>query len=427
MLAALAKQGASLELSTFDLCWLAALHLRARGETLASFSESELLRTFEDVAAALSPGTENVKRRATHAIQRLRDQRLLARVDGAGVTRSGEYALTRLASGIAEFFLEEEALTRESLTLLMRTLLESLSRALTAAQQAKTSDAFRSEVASPLAVTVADLVAGIERRQRGLDVQQEQFQREIAALLRADWFGAVERCQGLLEASARTLRELNEILLRDTHELSSTLQEIQELALAAGSLEAEAACRRVQDQLDRIAAWGASRQRAWSEYYQYVHHFLRDVVRLDPTRALTQRLREQLSGRRGARYALTLAHTPPLSVLREVKPVIEPPPVKRPRAERERPPAGDDARDAEAELEARVRSELEREPADLSTLTTRVTEGLSPDERFAVAGRIVQIVARLTRPLVARERPWVLAGETLLIEEWRVGRSSEPA
>lgn len=425
VLAALAKRGLSLELSTLDLCFIAALHVRANGEVLASFPESELLRAFEDVAATLSPGAENLRRRATLAIQRLRDQHLLSRVDGAGVLRSGEYSLTRLATGIVEFFLQEEALTRESLTLLTRTLLASLSALREAASNARTSEAWHTDVAAPLSVTVLDLVAGIERRQRGLDVQQEEFQREIASLLNSDWFGAVDRCQTLLESTARTLRELNEILLRDTHDLSANLQEIQELAVRAGSEEAEGACRRVADQVDRIAAWGSSRQRAWSEYYQYVHHFLRDVVRLDPTRALTQRLRDQLSGRRGQRFALTVTQSPPMRVPRDVKPVVAPPPVKRPRAERERPPEPSEAGDAEAALSERIREELAQGVTDLSDLTERITRDLPREERFAVAGRVVPIVAKLARPSVLRERPWVETGEDLVIEEWTLGRTGE--
>ncbi len=425
VLAALAKRGLSLELSTLDLCFIAALHVRANGEVLASFPESELLRAFEDVAATLSPGAENLRRRATLAIQRLRDQHLLSRVDGAGVLRSGEYSLTRLATGIVEFFLQEEALTRESLTLLTRTLLASLSALREAASNARTSEAWHTDVAAPLSVTVLDLVAGIERRQRGLDVQQEEFQREIASLLNSDWFGAVDRCQTLLESTARTLRELNEILLRDTHDLSANLQEIQELAVRAGSEEAEGACRRVADQVDRIAAWGSSRQHAWSEYYQYVHHFLRDVVRLDPTRALTQRLRDQLSGRRGQRFALTVTQSPPMRVPRDVKPVVAPPPVKRPRAERERPPEPSEAGDAEAALSERIREELAQGVTDLSDLTERITRDLPREERFAVAGRVVPIVAKLARPSVLRERPWVETGEDLVIEEWTLGRTGE--
>ncbi len=86
----------------------------------------------------------------------------------------------------------------------------------------------------PLRVTVADLVSGIERRQRGLDVKQAEFQQRIAGLLQADWFGAVE-LPGACSSSSRTLAELNEMLLRDSAELSTLLQEILEHTVTASA------------------------------------------------------------------------------------------------------------------------------------------------------------------------------------------------
>ncbi len=412
-----------------DLCFLSALYLRSSGEALAAFPEAELFHAFEDVCKILEPTAEHQKKRATHAIQRLRDQRLLARVDGRGVVQTGEFALTRLASGIVEFYLHEEALTRESLTLLTRTLLVSLAEVHRHAQSARTPEDFRIQIVGPLRVTIADLVAGIERRQRGLDLQQEDFQRQIGALLQSDWFGALERCQSLLEATSVTLRELNEILLRDSHELQSVLQEIQELAAAADAGEAEDAARRVVDQVDRITSWGSARQRAWSDYYEYVHHFLRDVVRLDPTRALTQRLREQLSGKRGQRFALTLANAPALRVLRNVAVQPEAPPVKRARNEREPVPEPDECEDPNAALEASVKASLDAGADVLSLVTAQVTAELPPEDRFRAAGRVAQAVAGLSRPRVARDKAWVAVGQDFVIEEWAVDQASpgEPA
>src|SRR5690606_18332234 len=222
-----------------DLCFLTGLYLRADRAALASFEEDMLVDLFEQVCDVVEPGAENPRKRATHAIQRLRDQRMLARVDSAGIVRGGEFALTRLAAGVVEYFLADEALTRESLTLLTGTLRAQLAELLASAKKAQGAEAWRTTVIGPLRVTVADLVAGIERRQRGLDAQQEEVQAEIANLLSTDWFSAVERCQSLLDATTSTLRELNEILLRDTHLFVALLQDIQTLASAAGQLDAE--------------------------------------------------------------------------------------------------------------------------------------------------------------------------------------------
>jgi chromosome partition protein MukF len=420
-LIALRERGVRLELETLDVCFLAALHLRAEHSQLAAFDEQQLSDVFDQVVAVIEADAGHSNRRATPVLRRLREQRLLARVDGAGVLRAGEYSLTRLASSIVQFFLEDESLTRESLTLLTRTLLVNLSQVLEAARALGTPEAWRGEVVAPLKVTVAELLSGIERRQRGFDLEQEGFQREIGELLGADWFGAVDSCQALLEATSHTLQELNQVLLRDTHEIQALLQDLQELAIAGQSEEAELAARNMMDQIDRIAAWGAARQRAWSEYYQYVHRYLRDVVRLDPSRTLVHRLREQLAGRAGRPFALAVAAAPSIRLLRELEPRGERPPVRRPRKEREAEPAAAVNRDHEAELELRVRAVLADGVRGLSEVTARITNEEPAEGRFATTGKVAETVARVARPEAEKTRPWVALGNGIEIEDWPLG------
>ncbi|HWO17221.1 MAG TPA: hypothetical protein VNO30_00535 [Kofleriaceae bacterium] len=422
-MAVVAERRLAIELGTVDVCFLVALYVRAEGANLTSFTEAQLEDVFAQASAVAQPGVDQVRRRATLAIQRLRDQRMLARVDGQGVVRTGEFALSRLATGIVEFFLEEDVLTRESLVLLTGSLRAAIASVLDAARAASGPDAWQGGVTGPLRVTVSELIAGIERRQRGLDLQQESFQAEIRKLLEADWFGAIERCQALLESTSATLRELNEVLLHDSSLLLALLHDIEELAVAAGEAEAEAAAHRLIDQVDRIAAWGSARQRAWSEYFQYVHRYLRDVVRLDPTRALTQRLREQLAGG-GQRFALAYASTPPLRILRATPVVRERPPVVRPHAPRDREPAPDAGEDPQVALDAKVLRSLDGGARALSAVTTEVTAELPGPERFVEAGRVAGTVARLARATAERERPWVAVGEELEIEDWKLARAA---
>ena len=91
LIAALARDRIALDLKTIDLCFLAGLYLRADKAALASFEEDALVDMFEQICDVVDPGAENPRKRATHAIQRLREQRMLARVDGAGIVRAGEY------------------------------------------------------------------------------------------------------------------------------------------------------------------------------------------------------------------------------------------------------------------------------------------------------------------------------------------------
>lgn len=417
-LLALASRAPKVELSTLDLCFLATLYLRGQSAGHAAFSEEQLFELFEQAASIVERDAGSLRKRATHAIARLRAQRLLSRVDGAGLLRAGEFALSRLGASIVAFFLEEEVLTSETLTLLTRTLENSLRDVVTRARAATDKTELDAAVVGPLRVTVHELMEGIERRQRGLDLQQEQFQKEISALLSADWFGAVESCQALLESTASTLRDLNHVLLSESHRLQALLEDLQELALAHSAESAEDAVRRAADQIDRIAAWSAGRQKSWSDYYQYVHRYLRDVVRLDPSRALTARLRDQLSGKGGKRFTLAVATTPAPLLLREIEPSPERPPVKRPRAERDTAPTEEASVDPFQVLEDSVRQKLDAGATSLRDVTAQVTAEMPEDERFRAAGRVAQIVARLARTRAERERPWLSVDEAFAIEDW---------
>jgi chromosome partition protein MukF len=428
VVATLAETKPALELGTLDLCFLAALELRASGARLGTFAEEQLLEIFEQVSELVEPDAEQPRRRATLAIQRLREQKILARVDGAGVLRSGEFSLTRLGAAIIECFLEDEALSHENLSVLMRTLRASLGEALAAASRAMTPEVWRAQVEVPLRVTVADLVSGIERRQRGLDAKQTEFQQRIAGLMQADWFGAVESCQALLESSSRTLSELNEMLLRHAAELGGLLQQILELTLNGGAESAELAALRAIEQVERIASWGSARQRAWSEYYQYVHRYLCDVVRIDPSRALSERLRTQLSGHQKLPFSLTVASAPSIKLLRDVMPAPAAKPlVKRPRAERERVPEDAPPVDVHALIAERVREELAAGARGLHEVTERVLARLPPEERFLAAGRIAEALAKQEATARERERPWLPLSDGMSIEEWRVAPEGAPA
>lgn len=420
LIAALSRDQVNLSLETFHLCCLAGLYLRADRAALASFEEDLLVDLFEQVCDVVEPGAENPKKRATHAIQRLRDQHMLTRIDGAGVVHAGEYALTRLAAAVIEYFMADEALTRESLTLLTRTLLVQLSDVKGAASRATTVEDWKSNVIGPLRITVGDLIGGIERRQRGLDAAQEQVQEEIARLLVTDWFGAVDRSQDLLDETTATLRELNEVLLRDANQFLALLQEIQALAEDAGQLEAEEAVQRVVEQVDRIVAWGSARQRAWSNYYQYVHGYLRDVVRLDPDRALSQRLRDQISDWTVHPFHLAVASSDAIRLLRPVENRVEKPPVSRPRGLREQPLDEVGAEDLQAVLEDLVKAGLRNGAVTLSEVTGAVLEELPEPRRFGAAGRVAAVLSRLTRVRSERERGWVRVNTELEVEEWRL-------
>jgi chromosome partition protein MukF len=425
LLAGLARARAQLQLDTIDLCFITALYLRGDRSALVSFEDEALMDVFEQVCELVDPGAENPRKRATHAIQRLRDDRLLQRVDGAGLVRSGEYTLTGLAAAIADFFVRDEALTKESLVLLTRVLHLNLTEIRNRARTAK-GDGWRTQVVGPLSVTIRDLVDGIRRRQRGLDAQQEEVQEQIGTLLHEKWFEAIETCQRLLDTTSSTLRELNEVLLRDTHQFIGVLQEIQQLSEAAGADEAHDAAQRVIEQVDVIAAWGSARQRAWSEYYQYVHRFLQDVVRLDPDRALSQRLRDLVARFAERPFSLVTAEAPSIVQLRPIEARTQRTPVTRDHEDRDREVLEVPVEDRRKWIEERVFEAIASGATTLSEITSEVVGTVDARDRFLYAGWVAKVVADLAFVMAERQRPWA-AVDFYELEDWSVeGLLEEP-
>ncbi|MBA2660762.1 MAG: condensin subunit MukF [Bradymonadaceae bacterium] len=420
LIGALAQANAALTLETTELCFLIALRERGTRLGLTAFEEEVLFDVYEQICDLTEGAVGNPRKRATHALQRLREQRLLGRVDGAGLVRAGDYALTRLASAIVEFFLEDEALTRESLTVLTKTLLSQLAQVRLCASRAETIAQWREEVIEPLRVAVGDLVGGIERRARGLDAHQESVREQIAGLLQKDWFASVDACEALLEETTATLKELTDVLLRDTAHLQALLQEIEDFAGQAGAEEAEDAAQKVMGQIDRVVAWSANRQGAWSDYYQFVQRYLRSVVRLDPDRALSQRLREQLAVFPDNPYFLVYARGPRLRVLREPETRPVQAIVKRQSQQHERPLEQVPLDRGPVSLEDRVQAALDAGALSLSEVLEWVLPELGANERFRAAGRIAELLARTTRISSPWERSWVPVGTELEVEEWTV-------
>lgn len=429
----LQQQRAGFSLDTTELCFLVMLRVRGEHAALATFDEDLLYDVFAMVCETTEPDAQNVRKRATHTLQRLRAQRLLARVDGAGLVRAGDYALTPLADAIVNFYLHEEKLTRESLAALTSALRSHLAEVLQRAQRAQTPDAWREGVLAPLRHSVRELVTGIERRQRGMDAQQEEVQQQISGLLQRDWFEAIDRCEELLEGTSKTLSELNEILLRDLGHLQAQLADIESLASESGEQESEAAAQTLAEQVDRVMAWGASRQRVWSEYYQFVQRYLRDVVRLDPERALSQRLRDQIKELCQAPYSLIVAEAPPLRILREESDEIERPTVYRPREARERAPEAAVADRRWEDLKGAVEAALKAGAPSLIALLEHLLPDIPRAERFLWAGRITARAAKSVRSESDRERPFLPVpgeaglcgqdGPMLVVQDWKlVGR-----
>lgn len=425
ILASLAASKYAIDLKTLDLCFLAALKLRADRDLEYTFGEGRLIDVFEQVCEAVEPGGDNLRTRASHTLRRMREQRMLARVDGAGIAERGDYTLTHLATSMISSIVENDSLTKESLEILTNQLVARLAEILGAARRAETEEEWRTKVTVPMRVVVRDSVSGIERRQRGIDSDHEKLRREITDLISAEWHAAIDHCQDLLAQASGMLSELNNILLRGRDKCHIHLNELQSLADEARHDDAQAAIEEVSQHVERVAAWGKARQHAWSVFYQQTHAFLRDVVRLDPKRALSKRLRDQIVGWPLQPFFLAVARGEPIRLLRPMESKVESPPVTRARTDRSLKILEVLPEDDELELDALVAEALESGASSLAEVTEQILPQYPEADRYLVTGRVAEAVARLRRVAPDRERPWQRVSVGLEIEDWRIPQAED--
>ncbi|MDP2314846.1 MAG: condensin subunit MukF [Pseudomonadota bacterium] len=413
--ARLRTQHVSLALSTADMCCL--LVLRACEAETAALLERDVLDRLTSVHDQF-PEADNPRKRATHGLQRLREQRLVTLVSLGGLAREGEYSLSGLGRAIVDFFVDDAKLTKENLKVLTATLGSQLTRVRDDARAASTAAHWEERVVVPITVASRSLLEGIERRTRGLDEDQETVRADIARLLTERWLEAMEQTQGLLEATTARLEELRDVILEEQKGLEAILDDIEGLAQAAGADRAERAVGELVSDLARLSGWAVKRHDEWSAYYQAMLQTLRSLVRLDPDRALTQRLRDSLQSWPDRPWTLDVAPRLRIRVLRPVEHVVDRPLVEREhRAEEEveRVPAA-----SAVPLEALVLRAVDGGATTLTEVLRQVLPDVPEEARFRDAGRVAEILATRTHVQTALERPWVHVTEGLTVEDWRV-------
>lgn len=409
----------SLELGPVQICVLVAIRLVTQDEVLAEIDEHRLSDLYIRVVEVVEGGSRLPRKKAAHGLDTLRDQALLSRVDGAGLVRAGAYALTRLGAAIADCWLEQESLNRQSLVLLTTALRSNLGEVLSAAGRAGSEEEWE-KIRQMLRVNVASLVEGIDRRRRGLDEQQANVQTKVSELLAESWYDAVTTCEALLDETTETLSELKDVLMRETGDLLNLLADIEALASDAQADGAAEAAREAQLKVDGIGEWGRARHEAWSEYFGGVQRFIREHVRMDPDRALSRRLQEAIAAWPDAPWHLDVADVQPYLHLRQ--PDVERPRVivRRVAEDREHDLDLVDPKDLESDLAARVIAWLDAHPN--TTLSEALVVLLPNEQRFRMTGRITRLLAIHGHVDSELERPWVPIDSELEVEQWAIRR-----
>jgi chromosome partition protein MukF len=210
------------------------------------------------------------------------------------------------------------------------------------------------------------------------------------------------------------------MLIEDTAKLTGVLTEIEQAALAAEQDDALVALRQVSQELERVGAWGQERLEGWSEYFQYVHRYLRGIVRLDPDRGVTLRLRDGLKDWSNAPWFLVVADPLPYLHLREPEPIGSSTPVTGPLTDREPQPAEEDASAPSIEAMALVLAALGQGSVRLVDLLRSALPGATDRERYALAGRIAHALGSQGVVRYPRDEAWHSVLGDMEAQDWQV-------
>ncbi len=272
-----------------------------------------------NIVNELSHGNlESVSQRVQNAIERLLKNQLLIRVDGGGISFRPIYDVTRLGKAIVDFLTNNEKLTRQNLTIITSRIVAFIADIRRSMETGGSDKFWEDKVHLPLRHVITELIEAIEKRQRGLDIEQEDVRSQISSLLEKDWLDALETCESLLDTTSETLQELYRTLLAENTAMKQGLNDIYEQADNNQQNAVLETIENIYRRLDQLEQWGKERVSSWSQYYRRVNDFLQSIVRFDPNREYSQKLKEQLLAYPQTPWFLDVIDAPVYRTIREI-------------------------------------------------------------------------------------------------------------
>jgi len=288
------NSGTEINIGREDLAFIAGIHTYLDIQQVYALQSTDLEKIYQIVSDVAGSNPESISQRVISATERLHKNQLLIRIDGGGLSQRPLYDMTQLGKSIVSFLNEKEKLTRQNLTIITQRIISFLSEIRKSLETSGSESFWTEKVQLPLECIVGELLEAIEKRQRGLDLEQNEVRSQISQLLEKNWLEALESCEQLLTTTSDTLQELYRTILSENTAIKQGLSEIFEQADDHRQLKVLDTIDTIFHRLDQLEQWGKERVASWSQYYRRVNDFLQSIVRFDPNRELSRQLTEQL-------------------------------------------------------------------------------------------------------------------------------------
>ena len=286
--------GLQLSLNREDIAFIAGIHTYVDISHHNSLEAADLEKVYAIVNEVSHGNHDSLTQRGQRAVEQLLKNQLLLRIDGGGISQHPVYDITQLGKAIVGFLTTHQKLTRQNLTIITSRIIGFLADIRISLETSGTARFWEEKVQIPLDCIVGELLGAIEKRQRGLDLEQKEVREQISTLLEKSWMNALESCKTLLETTSETLQELYRTLLVENTTIKQGLNEIYEQAESHDQFQVLETIDTIYHRLDQLEQWGKERVSSWSQYYRRVNDFLQSIVRFDPNRELSENLKEQI-------------------------------------------------------------------------------------------------------------------------------------
>lgn len=312
------NSGIEINISREDMAFIAGIHTYTDIQQIYALEAADLEKVYQIVTDITHSNPESVSQRVISATERLHKNQLLIRIDGGGMSQRPLYDMTQLGKSIVSFLNEKEKLTRQNLTIITSRIISFLSEIRTSLETSGSETFWTEKVQLPLKCIVGELLEAIEKRQRGLDLEQNEVRSQISQLLEKNWLEALESCEQLLTTTSDTLQELYRTILSENTAIKQGLSEIFEQADDYRQPQVLDTIDTIFHRLDQLEQWGKERVASWSQYYRRVNDFLQSIVRFDPNRELSRKLTEQLQEYPQRPWFIQLINPPTFKTLKEI-------------------------------------------------------------------------------------------------------------
>jgi chromosome condensin MukBEF complex kleisin-like MukF subunit len=333
-----ATQRRDLHLEPRDVAIVILLQHELNAGSTQTFSVStESLRALsikiDTIDGSPSVGSEL---RCTGSLSRLLKAEVLARADMARIRNAEDtqYQLTSVGEALATWHVQLGKFDGEPLGAILGAFNVQLSGIHAHAESAKDEKAWQEGVSLPIQYVIRELLSAVQRHQRELDRQHEEFRNFVPTLLKESSETSIDRCKDVLDAVMKTIQDLVHVTVNVSNAAFGLLAHIEQAGEDQGRPNMAELCEDVRRRLESITEWTNDRHKAWGTHFDTVHSYLRFMAHVDHNRKVTNSLKQAIAV--VPDWTLEVVDCPRLPVLRErAASLSERPVLKRKRRDHE--------------------------------------------------------------------------------------------